>query len=72
MEIGPGQTALTRMPSPAWSMASARVSPATAALVVSYCGVFPPTTTERTEATFTMLPPPVSRISGMAAFAQKA
>src|SRR5207302_550850 len=45
------------MPSGEWSAASARVNPATAALVVSYCRLPPPATTERTEATLTMAPP---------------
>src|SRR6266581_2166134 len=48
---------------------------ALAALVVSYCRLPPPATTERTEATLTMAPPlsrPWSRrISGTAALAQK-
>ena len=72
VKIGPGHTAFTRIPSPAWSNAIARVRPATAALVVSYCTMLPPATTERIEATLTMLPPPVWRIRGIAAFAQKA
>ena len=37
-------------------MARPRVKPATAAFVVSYCRLLPPATTERTEATLTMLP----------------
>src|SRR5207248_412643 len=49
-----------------------RVSPATAALVVSYCVVLPTLVTDRTDATFTMLPPPPLRMSGIAAFAQNA
>src|SRR6516162_774565 len=59
------------MPSGEWSAASARVKPATAALVVSYCRLPPPATTERTEATLTMAPPLLRRISGTAALAQK-
>jgi hypothetical protein len=59
------------MPSGEWSAASARVKPATAALVVSYCRLPPPATTERTEATLTMAPPWLRRISGTAALAQK-
>src|SRR5580704_16094528 len=55
------------MPSGEWSAASARVKPATAALVVSYCRLPPPATTERTEATLTMAPPLLRRISGTAA-----
>src|SRR5437588_4227442 len=54
------------MPSGEWSAASARVNPATAALVVSYCRLPPLATTERTEATFTMAPPLLRRISGTA------
>ena len=49
-----------------------RVSPATAALVVSYCVVLPTLVMERTEATLTMLPPPLWRMIGIAAFAQNA
>jgi hypothetical protein len=71
MKIGPGPTAFARMPSGEWSAASARVKPATAALVVSYCRLPPPATTERTEATLTMAPPLLRRISGTAALAQK-
>ena len=71
VKIGPGPTAFTRMPSGEWSAASARVKPATAALVVSYCKLPPPATTERTEATLTMAPPLLRRISGTAALAQK-
>ena len=56
--MGPGQTAFTRIPSAAWSIAIPRVSPATAALVVSYCVVLPTLVTDRTDATLTMLPPP--------------
>src|ERR1700739_5140278 len=47
------------------------VKPATATLVVSYCRLPPPATTERTEATLTMAPPLLRRISGTAALAQK-
>jgi hypothetical protein len=54
VKIGPGPTAFTRMPSGEWSAASARVKPATAAFVVSYCRLPPPATTERTEATLTL------------------
>ena len=60
------------MPSGEWSAASARVKPAIAALVVSYCRLPPPATTERTEAVLTMAPPLFRRISGTAALAQKA
>jgi hypothetical protein len=42
VKIGPGPTAFTRMPSGEWSAASARVKPAIAALVVSYCRLPPP------------------------------
>src|SRR5271166_4334035 len=71
VKIGPGPTAFTRMPSGEWSAASARVKPAIADLVVSYCRLPPPATTERTEATLTMAPPWLRRISGTAALAQK-
>src|ERR1700756_4137365 len=67
VKIGPGPTAFTRMPSGEWSAASARVNPATAALLVSYCRLPPPATTERTEAVLTMAPPWLRRISGTAA-----
>src|SRR4026207_2436211 len=69
VKIGPGPTAFTRMPSGEWSAASARVKPATAALVVSYCRLPQPATTERTEATLTIAPPLLRRISGTAALA---
>jgi len=39
--------------------------------VVSYCKLPPPATTERTEATLTMAPPLLRRISGTAALARK-
>src|SRR5439155_15656728 len=55
--MGPGQTALTRMPSTTCSIARPRLKPATAALVVSYWRLLPPATMERTEAMLTMLPP---------------
>ena len=70
--MGPGQTAFTRIPSAAWSIAIPRVRPATAALVVSYCVVLPTLVTDRTDATLTMLPPPPCRMRGIAAFAQNA
>src|SRR5437762_8469770 len=59
------------MPSGEWSAASARVKPATAALVVSYCRLPPPATTERTEAMLTMAPHLLRRISGTAALGTK-
>src|SRR6201996_3063849 len=70
VKIGPGPTAFTRMPSAEWSAASARVRPAIAALVVSYCRLPPPATTERTDAVLTMAPPLLRRINGIAALAQ--
>src|SRR6267142_2738364 len=70
--MGPGPTAFTRMPSAAWSAAIPRVSPATAALVVSYWVVLPILVTDRTEATLTMLLGAACRRSGIAAFAQNA
>src|SRR5690606_24788656 len=39
VSVGPGSTALTRIPSPAWSHAIERVSPSTPALVASYCAM---------------------------------
>src|SRR2546425_12791137 len=70
--MGPGQTAFTRIPSAAWSIAIPRVSPATAALVVSYWVVLPMLVTDRTEAKLTMLLGAACRRSGIAAFAQNA
>src|SRR5688572_5817169 len=60
------------MPCGASSTASARVSPSTAAFVVSYCPMPARPSTPNTEETLTIVPRPAVRSRGMAAFAQNA
>ena len=62
----PGQTALTRIPSVTWSTASARVSAITAPFDAQYAARLRRPTRPAIDATFTIAPPPRSRMPGIA------
>ena len=68
--VPPGHTAFTRIVCGASSMASARVKPSTAALVVSYWPMPARPLTPYTDETFTMVPRPPCRSAGSAALQQ--
>ena len=67
----PGQTALTRIPSPTWSIASARVSATTAPFDAEYAARFRSPTSAATDATLTIEPPPRAIMPGIACLQQR-
>src|SRR4030095_1946967 len=64
-------TALTRIPSAAWSIASARVKAITAPLEAQYAARLRSPTRPATDETFTIVPPPLLASAGIACLQQR-